>query len=114
MEFASPVWWPWLEQDIQILERVQKKAVGMISGLKGDNYAEKCKELKLDTLQLRREKQDLLEMYKIITGTGKLNPEAIFKKPEVRTGVITRSAGDPHHIPIPRTRLENFFHSPSC
>ena len=50
VEFASPVWWPWLEQDIQILERVQKKAVGMISGLKGDNYAEKCKELKLDTV----------------------------------------------------------------
>ena len=36
MEFASPVWSPWLEQDIQILEKVQKRAAGMISGLRGD------------------------------------------------------------------------------
>ena len=59
MEFASPVWLPWLEQDIQILEKVQKRAVGMISGLRGENYEDKCNELKLDTLQLRRDKQDL-------------------------------------------------------
>ena len=70
MEFASPVWSPLLEQEIQALEKVQKKAVGMISGLKGENYNEKCKELKLDTLQLRRDKQDLQEMFKIMNGTG--------------------------------------------
>ena len=26
MEFASPVWSPWLEQDIQMLEKIQKKS----------------------------------------------------------------------------------------
>ena len=82
VEFASPVWSPWLEQDIQTLEKVQKKAVGMISGLKGENYIEKCKELKLDTLRLRRDKQDLQEMFKIMNGTGSLNPEDLFRKPK--------------------------------
>ena len=112
MEFASPVWSPWLEQDIQILEKVQKRAVGMISGLRGENYEDKCKELKLETLQLQLDKQDLQEMYKIMTGTGELNPENLFKKPKIRTGAVTRSADDPHHLPTPRTRLEirkNFF-----
>ena len=47
----------------------------MISGLRGENYEDKCKELKLDTLQLRWDKQNLQEMYKIMTGTGELNPE---------------------------------------
>ena len=106
VEFASPVWSPWLEQDIQTLEKVQKKAVGMISGLKGENYIEKCKELKLDTLRLRRDKQDLQEMFKIIKGTGSLNPEDLFRKPETRTGVATRSADDPHFLKIPKTKLE--------
>ena len=106
VEFASPVWSPWLEQDIQTLDKVQKKAVGMISGLKGENYIEKCKELKLDTLRLRRDKQDLQEMFKIIKGTGSLNPEDLFRKPETRTGVATRSADDPHFLQIPKTKLE--------
>ena len=47
-----------------------------------------------------------------MTSTGALNPEALFEKPEARTGVVTRSANDPHHLPIPRTKLEirkNFF-----
>ena len=84
----------------------------MISGLRGENYEDKCNELKLDTLQLRRDKQDLQEMYNIMTGTGKLNPENLFKKPKTRTGAVTRSADDPHHLPTPRKRLEirkNFF-----
>ena len=57
-----------------------KKAVGMISGLKGKNYAEQCKERKLDTL--RHDKQDL---HKIMTGSGALNPEDLSKKPETIT-----------------------------
>ena len=84
----------------------------MISGLRGENYEDKCIELKLDTLQLRRDKQDLQEMYNIMTGTGELNPENLFKKPKTRTGAVTRSADDPHHLPTPRKRLEirkNFF-----
>ena len=51
----------------------------MISELKGENYAEKCKELKLDTLQLRRDKQDLQEMFKIMNSTGSLNPDDLFR-----------------------------------
>ena len=47
MEFASPVWSPWQELDIQTLEKIQKRAVGMISGLGGESYEEKCKELNL-------------------------------------------------------------------
>jgi hypothetical protein len=43
VEFATPAWSPWLNADIQLIETVQGKAVGMISGLKGASYAEKCK-----------------------------------------------------------------------
>ena len=33
--YALPLWSPWLEQDIQMPEKVQKKAVGMVPGLGG-------------------------------------------------------------------------------
>ena len=114
IEFASPVWSPWLEQDIQMLEKipVQKKAVSMMSGLVGLNYEEKCKELNLDTLQARRDKQDLQELYKMLTMTGSLDPDTMFKKVEARQGVATRSTRDENRLQAPRTRLEtrrNFF-----
>ena len=84
----------------------------MISGLGGESYEEKCKELNLETLQRRREKQDLLELFKMLNGAGDLDPATLFKRPEARTGVATRSTGDPHKLVMPRTRLEtrtNFF-----
>ena len=55
----------------------------MISGLSGENYEEKCKEVNIDTLKKRIEKQDLYEVYKIINKTGALDPASLFKHPEV-------------------------------
>ena len=66
LEFAAPAWSPWLQEDKNKLERIQRKAVGMISGLKGGSYEEKCKELNIDTLEVRRERQDLLEAYRVV------------------------------------------------
>jgi hypothetical protein len=33
LEFASQAWSPWLAGDREVLEKVQKKAVGIVSGL---------------------------------------------------------------------------------
>ena len=67
----------------------------MISGLSGENYEEKCKEVNIDTLKKRIEKQDLYEVYKIINKTGALDPASLLKHPEVRPGVSTRSGSNP-------------------
>ena len=79
MEFASPVWSTWQDYDIQALQKIQKRAVGMISGLKGENYEEKCKERRLDTPKKRRERQDLLELFKMLNEAGELDPPTLFK-----------------------------------
>jgi ribonuclease P/MRP protein subunit RPP40 len=41
LEFAVQAWNSWTQQDIEVLERVQKRAVGMVSGLRGATYKEK-------------------------------------------------------------------------
>ena len=86
----------------------------MISGLKGENYEEKCKERRLDTPKQRRERQDLLELFKMLNEAGELDPPTLFKlkKQQARLGVATMSTGDPHKLVKPRTRLKtrtNFF-----
>ena len=68
LEFAIPAWSPWLVQDIEILERVQKKAVNFIVGLSGKTYEEKLSELNLTSLADRRKKFDLVQTFKILNG----------------------------------------------
>jgi hypothetical protein len=71
LEFATPAWSPWLAGDIAVLEKVQEKAVRMVAGLTARTYEERCQELKMDTLELRRAKQDMLEVYKMKKGADK-------------------------------------------
>jgi hypothetical protein len=46
-------------REIDLLEAVQKKAVGMVSGLKARTYEGRCKELGIQILAERRNDQDL-------------------------------------------------------
>ena len=59
---------PWLVQDIEILERVQKKAVNFIVGLSGKTYEEKLSELNLTSLADCRKKFDHVQTFKILNG----------------------------------------------
>ena len=106
VEFASPAWSQWSMADINLLEKVQSRAVNMVSGLKGETYEEKCRELQLDTLEQRRKNQDLAQAYKIMSGKDKVNPDLLFNKVPVRLGAATRGAADPANISSKRARLD--------
>ena len=55
--YALPLWSPWLEQDIQMPEKVQKKAVGMVPGLVGKIMKKNAENfMKIYTFQSKREK----------------------------------------------------------
>ena len=53
---------------MEILERVQKRAVNFIVGLKSKDYASRLKELGLKFLEDRRRQLDMIQTYKIIKG----------------------------------------------
>jgi hypothetical protein len=59
---------PWTATDIETLEKVQEKAIRNTAGLKGKTYEEKCKEVGLETLAMRRNMQDLMQTFKIMHG----------------------------------------------
>jgi ribonuclease P/MRP protein subunit RPP40 len=54
---------PWLEADKAALEKIQRRAVAMISGQQGSTYEEKLKELGLTTLEERRHQADLVQTF---------------------------------------------------
>ena len=52
--------------------------VNLIPGLVGSTYQEKLSELGLDTLEDRRMHQDMVQVYRIITGKDKVDPHSMF------------------------------------
>jgi hypothetical protein len=49
--------------DIDKLEKVQRKAVKMVSGLEGIEYEERCAEIGLKPLETRRKLHDLVLLH---------------------------------------------------
>ena len=78
LEYAVSAWSPFREADIQRLEKVQEKFVKMISGLKGNSYEEKLKELRLPTLKTRRIRTDMIQVFKIVKGIDKIDCSSLF------------------------------------
>jgi hypothetical protein len=111
LEFAVQAWSPWTHQDKEELERVQKKAVGMVSGLSGTTYEEKLIELNLTTLEERRHQADMLQVYKILTEKDRVDKRTWFQMAG-EGPARTRQAAGAMNLYKPRTRLDvrsNFF-----
>ena len=68
LEYSSCIWSPYLKYNIDALERVQRRATKLIPTLKDLSYTERLRKLKLETLEYRRKRADILEAYRIING----------------------------------------------
>ena len=73
LEYAAVVWSPYMKKDIRKLERVQRAATKMVPELRDLEYNERLKEMELPTLQARRERGDLIMMYKVVNGMEKID-----------------------------------------
>jgi hypothetical protein len=78
VEHNSVVWSPRLKQDIDRIERVQRRFTKRIPGLKDLTYEGRLRHLKLPSLELRRLHADLIHCYKIIFGCVECNMSVIF------------------------------------
>jgi ribonucleases P/MRP protein subunit RPP40 len=68
LEYAITAWCPHTKRDIEILERVQRRATKLVTSLKDLSYEQRLEMLDLSTLRKRRERADVIEYYKISNG----------------------------------------------
>ena len=85
LEFASPVWNPYLARDINLLETVQRRATKRIHSIRHLPYSGRLASLGLDTLKLRRLATDLVVTHKIINHPANNRPQHLFDLCESNT-----------------------------
>ena len=66
LEFAVPVWSPFLKADCDNIERIHHKATKLISSIRNLSYEKRLEALNLTTLVERRQRGDLIQLYKIM------------------------------------------------
>jgi ribonuclease P/MRP protein subunit RPP40 len=68
LEYSVQAWSPYWKADKEKLEKVQRRAVNMVAGLKGKTYQDKLKEVGLTSLKDRRDRGAMIQTFKIIHG----------------------------------------------
>ena len=120
LEFGVAAWCPWTEADTKTLEKVQERLVRLLSDAEGESYEEKLRNAGLTTLRERRERGDMIEVFKEMRRNGQDNTEKWFRmveaearplrsNSEIREGEEVRRT---NVIEVERAKLEvrrNFF-----
>ena len=79
LEYCIQTWSPFYKQDKELLEKVQRRATKMVNGFKNLEYEERLKRLGLKTLGYRRNRADMIEVFKILKGIDNIDAENMFK-----------------------------------
>ena len=79
LEYCVPVWSPYLRKDIECLEKVQRRATKLVKGLQNKSYEERLRLLGITSLEKRRIRGDLIQVFRIMKGFDKVDRESFFE-----------------------------------
>ena len=79
LDYCSPAWRPHLKKDLEVLEKVQRRATKLMGECSGLEYPARLKECRLTTLETRFLRADLIEVFKILKGLENLNTDQFFE-----------------------------------
>ena len=90
LEYAMHSWCPYYRKDIEEIEKVQRRMTRLVPEFIGLDYEERCKQLDITPLEKRRQRGDLIETYKILSGMENINSEIFFEIHDTATRSNTR------------------------
>ena len=85
LEYATSVWSPMFKKDSITLENVQLRATRLVNSLSGRTYEDRLKTLGLPTLEYRRLRADVIQVYKILNQIDRVDIDKFFTMSELST-----------------------------
>lgn len=101
LEYCVQSWRPYLKKNIEKLEKIQHRATKMIEGYRNYSYEDRLKYTGLTTLEDRRTRGDLIEVYKFMHRFNTVNKDIFFTMSKNK---ITR--GNSYKLEKGRSRLD--------
>jgi len=80
LEYCTQIWSPHYSRDKQLLEKVQHRFTRMVPGMKVLPYKERLRQLGLWTIEERRNRADLIEMFKMLKGKSSPTFDSLFER----------------------------------
>ena len=79
LEYGNVIWHPRFQLDKTEIEKVHRRATQLIPTLRHEPYEARLRSLKLPSLDYRRRRGDMLQVFRILNGLDRLDPQLFFK-----------------------------------
>ncbi|CAG2248857.1 unnamed protein product [Mytilus edulis] len=79
LEYSTTVWSPYLKKDIRRIEKIQRRATKLVPSIRMLSYVERLRALGLPTLEYRRDRYDMIQVYKALHGIDDIKWQNMFE-----------------------------------
>ena len=83
LEYCIQAWSPYLRKDIDMIERVQRRATRLIEGFSDMSYEDRLEQTGLISLEKRRVRGDLILLFKVMKGFIQIDYKKFFELSKV-------------------------------
>ena len=78
VDYGNVIWYPYTKKNKKLIENIQRRATRMIPELKGLSYTDRLQHLKLFSMDYRRKRGDLIQLFKILNGFENIDAQTMF------------------------------------
>ena len=79
LHYSNAVWYPYTKKNKKLIENTQRRATRLVPELRGLSCTDMLKKLKLYSLECRRKRGDIIQLFKILKGFEDMSVKSMFQ-----------------------------------